>query len=87
MDGLIFYQDDNPSFLLYDITPGGSGHVEMINNHLRAALEAAYLRTSKCEGCAPDTSCYSCLRGYTNQKWHDLLVRGTAADLLARILE
>jgi ATP-dependent helicase YprA (DUF1998 family)/predicted transcriptional regulator len=86
VDGLIFYQDGEPSFLLYDATPGGSGHVEMISNHLRPALERAYRRVASCEGCQPDTSCYSCLRGYTNQKWHDILVRGTAADLLARIL-
>lgn len=82
VDGLIFYQDGEPSFLLFDTTPGGSGHVEMISHHLRIALEAAYRRVSNCEGCAPDTSCYSCLRGYTNQKWHNLLVRKTAARLL-----
>lgn len=86
VDGLIFYQDGEPSFLLYDTTPGGSGHVEMIHNHLRQALENAYQRVAHCEGCQPDTSCYSCLRGYTNQKWHDILVRGAAADLLARLL-
>ncbi len=86
VDGLIFYQDGQPSFLLYDTTPGGSGHVEMIHNHLRLALEAAHKRVSQCEGCAPDTSCYSCLRGYNNQKWHDVLVRGTAACLLASVL-
>lgn len=86
VDGLIFYQDDEPSFLLYDTTPGGSGHVEMIHNHLRVALEAAYKRVAQCEGCKPDTSCYSCLRGYQNQFVHDKLVRGLAADLLEQVL-
>ncbi len=86
VDGLIFYQDGDPSFLLYDTTPGGSGHVEMIHNRLRTALDAAYQRVVECEGCASNTSCYSCLRGYANQKWHDVLVRGTAANLLALVL-
>lgn len=86
VDGLIFFQDGQPSFLLYDTTPGGSGYVEMIHNHLREAMEAAYKRVSECEGCAPDTSCYSCLRGYNNQFVHDLLVRSLAAKILQRLL-
>ena len=86
VDGVIFFQDGQPSFLLYDTTPGGSGHVELIYNRLRPALESAYKRVAQCEGCAPDTSCYSCLRGYTNQKWHDILVRGEAANLLKSVL-
>lgn len=86
IDGLVFYQGDSPSFILYDTTPGGSGHVELINNNLRRALEGAYRRVARCDGCGRETSCYSCLRGYNNQFVHDLLVRGIAEDLLATIL-
>ncbi len=86
IDGLIFYQDGQPSFLLYDTTPGGSGHVEMIYNHLRLALEAAHKRVAECDGCAEDTSCYSCLRNYQNQFIHDQLVRGLAAKFLKKVL-
>lgn len=86
IDGLVFYQDGKPSFLLYDTTPGGSGHVEMVYHNLRQALEGAYKRVANCDGCGRDTSCYSCLRGYNNQFVHDRLVRGIAADLLAAIL-
>jgi len=86
VNGLIFFQDSEPSFILYDTTPGGSGHVEMIYNQLRPVFESALKRVAQCEGCAPDTSCYSCLRDYTNQKWHDILVRGLAADLLTKVL-
>ncbi len=84
--GLVFYPDGKPSLLLYDTTPGGSGHVEMIDHQLRQALEGALKRVQHCDGCGRNTSCYSCLRGYDNQPVHDLLVRGTAADLLEQIL-
>ncbi len=87
IDGLVFFQDGQPSFLLYDTTPGGSGHVEMVYNSLRLVLECAYKRVEKCNGCGKDTSCYSCLRGYNNQFAHDKLVRGLAEDLLARMLD
>lgn len=84
--GVVVKEQGEPRFLLYDTTPGGSGHVELIHNHLRPALEAAYKRVDECDGCARETSCYSCLRSYENQRVHDLLVRGTAADLLGQIL-
>lgn len=86
IDGLIFYQNGSPSFLLYDTTPGGSGHVEMVHNYLRVVLESAYERVAHCGGCKPDTSCYSCLRGYHNQFVHGKLVRGLATRLLANVL-
>lgn len=84
--GLIFYPDGAPSFLLYDTTPGGSGHVEMVFNNLRTTFESAYKRVANCDGCSSDTSCYSCLRNYNNQRVHDILVRGQAATSLAKIL-
>jgi hypothetical protein len=48
-------------------------------------MEAALERVSRCE-CGDDTSCYSCLRSYGNQMWHEQLSRGLAADVLRRIL-
>ena len=86
VDGLIFYTEGQPSFLLFDTTPGGSGHVKIIHDNLRSALEAAYQRVDSCDGCAPETSCYACLRNYRNQFVHDLLQRGLAAHILSRVL-
>jgi superfamily II DNA or RNA helicase len=86
IDGVIFFQDGQPSFLLYDTTPGGSGHVKMIDKNLSQALDGAYKRVSKCEGCGKETSCYSCLRSYRNQFIHDKLERGLAEEILARVL-
>ncbi len=84
--GLIFYANGQPSFLLFDTTPGGSGHVKIIHDNLRLALEAAYRRVASCDGCAPETSCYACLRNYRNQFVHDSLQRGLAAQILGDVL-
>jgi len=35
-----------------------------------------------CE-CGPETSCYGCLRSYTNQIYHEHLVRSAAEAVLA----
>ncbi len=86
IDGVIFYQDSQPSFLLYDTTPGGSGHVKMIDENLRQALDGAYKRVSTCE-CGKDTSCYSCLQSYRNQFVHDKLERHLAWEILGRVLD
>jgi hypothetical protein len=56
-----------------------------IEEHLEAALAAALRRVEDCE-CGPETSCYACLRGYRNQRDHDILSRGAAADILRALL-
>lgn len=66
-------------FILYDTTPGGAGHVKQLNQEtiLKNVLQRAYLKARNCtcgneEG---DSSCYSCLRTYQNQKFHDMIKR------------
>lgn len=39
-----------------------------------------------CGGQDGDTSCYSCLRNYYNQKYHDKLKRFYVVDFLKKIL-
>jgi hypothetical protein len=84
--GLVYYTAGSPSFILFDDTPGGSGYVQHIHEHLFAVFEAAYRRVSECNGCSPETSCYSCLRSYDNQPFHDKLERRLAWDVLSRVL-
>ena len=43
---------------------------------------AGLRRVESCE-CGPETSCYGCLRGYRNQRDHEVLSRGAAAQFLA----
>jgi len=80
--------NDPMSIVIYDTTAGGAGHVERIQHHLRPVIECALSRMEKCEcgGKEGNTSCYSCLRNYYNQRWHDELQRGLAIKLLKKLL-
>lgn len=73
------------SLALFDTVPGGAGHVLQVAQNLEAVLEAALRRVRTCE-CGPETSCYGCLRSYSNQREHEELTRGSAEDVLARLL-
>jgi hypothetical protein len=72
---------DQISLVLFDTVPGGAGHARRLGTNLRALIEAALERVSNCE-CGEDTSCYSCLRSYGNQMWHEQLSRAAAANVL-----
>ena len=78
------------SIILYDRTPGGSGYVKMLKNSddLRAVLSRTYDIVSRCScgGDNGDTSCYSCLRNYYNQKYHDNMKRGYVIDFINKLL-
>ncbi|GAB2776601.1 DEAD/DEAH box helicase [Nocardioides salsibiostraticola] len=74
------------SLVLYDSVPGGAGHVLMVEANLERVIEAALKRVENCE-CGPETSCYACLRSYSNQRDHDVLSRGAAAAVLARLID
>ena len=64
-----------------DTVPGGGGNVLRIEENLERVIRGALRRVRHCE-CGPETSCYGCLRGYRNQRDHEMLSRGAAADLL-----
>lgn len=72
--------------VLFDAVPGGAGHVLMIEHRLESILNAALRRVSVCD-CGPETSCYGCLRSYTNQREHDALSRGAAEQILRRLVD
>lgn len=67
------------SIILYDKTPGGSGYVKNLKN--KSVFENVMLEAKKivekcnCGGKLADTSCYNCLRSYSNQRVHDKLQR------------
>ena len=80
----------NYGFVFYDKTPGGAGHVrrmadpEMMRRVFKDTLEL--MRGCSCGGESMDTSCYSCLRNYYNQKHHDYLQRGYVIRFLDKII-
>lgn len=73
------------SFTFYDAVPGGAGHVLMVESELPRILRAALVRVSSCD-CGEETSCYGCLRSYSNQRDHEVLSRGLARSVLAGLL-
>ena len=80
----------NFGFVFYDKTPGGAGHVRRMADPeiLKAVFEASLTQMlgCTCGGESMDTSCYSCLRNYYNQKYHDLLQRGYVVRFLKSVL-
>lgn len=72
--------------VLYDDTAGGSGYVKHIYNNIEQVLKAALNKVSGNCGCTPETSCYGCLRNYSNQYFHDSLSRGLAKAYIEWLL-
>ena len=64
--------------ILFDDTAGGSGFVKSIFNHFEEVLQEARRKVSGICGCTEETSCYGCLRNYSNQFYHDEISRGLA---------
>ena len=76
----------NFALILYDKTPGGAGHVCRLGNErtLKNVLchTLSMMESCTCGGEAGDSSCYSCLRNYYNQKYHDILSRGKVIEFI-----
>lgn len=79
----------NFSLVFYDRTPGGAGHVRRIasENTLKNVLQESLrlMKSCNCGGEEKDSSCYTCLRNYYNQKYHDILSRGLVIEILEKI--
>jgi superfamily II DNA/RNA helicase len=76
-----------PSIILYDNVPGGAGLVARleVKEMLVACIKAALDRVDGRCGCAPETTCYGCLRNYRNQFAHPHLQRGCAYSYLLEL--
>jgi len=73
------------TIVLYDNVPGGAGHVKLIRDQIQRVIKDA-IRVLNCNDCAPETSCYHCLRDYNNQLFHDQLIRKDALKFLEIVL-
>ncbi|WP_079046307.1 DEAD/DEAH box helicase [Carbonactinospora thermoautotrophica] len=86
IDGTLHHDAAGKTVLvLHDTVPGGAGHVTRIADLLDIVLRTALERVRDCE-CGLETSCYQCLRNYRNERHHDRLRRGAAAEFLRRCL-
>ena len=90
IDGVLFpKQMGNNTWMqtivLFDDVPGGAGHVRQIRDEIVKVIREA-LRILNCVDCAPDSSCYHCLRDYGNQYDHHILRRGPVARFLEGLL-
>lgn len=88
LDGTLYrYSLGDPSaFVIFDTVPGGAGHAQRVGQQLAEVVRAGLQRVLDCD-CGEDTSCYSCLRSYANQPWHESLVRGAAVRVLSAVAD
>lgn len=73
---------ENQELVLFDDTAGGSGFVKHIYQNFDKVLREALNKVSGNCGCTPETSCYGCLRNYSNQFFHDQISRGLAKEYI-----
>ncbi len=70
--------------VIYDNVPGGAGYSQRIAAQFDEIIQRAYQLVESC-GCS--SSCYDCLRTYTNQVFHHELDRRPVANFLRLLVE
>lgn len=81
LNGTMATYNGQPTMVLFDTVPGGAGISRKVREHFPEVLASALNRVSTCS-CGEDTSCYACLRSYSNQRFHEELRRDEALTLL-----
>ena len=67
---------------IFDTTPGGIGLAVAISERLDEIFAQAIKVVKDCPNCDENSSCYTCLRSYSNQRKHDHLTRVSAMGLI-----
>ena len=86
INGCLDRSGSHPAIILFDEAAGGAGHVKRVYSQLETVLKAAYCRVDGHCGCGEETTCYGCLRSYSNQLEHDILARGMVKEYLEWLL-
>jgi ATP-dependent helicase YprA (DUF1998 family) len=88
LDGLFRPMEDGDTgvaeIIIYDNVPGGAGYSKRIAEYFPEILQRAFQFV---ESCSCSSSCYDCLRTYTNQIFHHELDRQLVANFLRPIVE
>lgn len=82
LEGFVNPEGDSFWAVLYDPTPGGSGLLPQIIRYWNRIVENGIKFHS---GCICKQACYSCMKSYGNQPYHNILDRHRAVDLLAKV--
>lgn len=77
-------KDSQIAMVLFDAVPGGAGITKQIVSQFERVLDSAIRRVETCN-CGADTSCYACLRSFSNQHLHEKLRRDNALELLGHM--
>lgn len=77
-------QDGTAEIIIYDNVPGGAGYSRKIGERFQEVLKQAYQIV---ESCSCESSCYDCLRTYSNQAFHHELNRRTVRSFLQPLVE
>lgn len=72
--------------VIYDRVPGGAGHIDRIVANLDKVLSAALARVRDCKCGDVASSCYACLRTYSNQFDWDQLQRQPVIQWLSAVI-
>ena len=86
INGCLDRSGSYPIVILFDEAAGGAGHVKRIYSQLDVVLKSAYRRVDGHCKCGEETTCYGCLRSYSNQLDHDIMARGMAKEYLEWLL-
>ena len=90
ISGCLQMMNGSYCIIIFDNTPGGSGHAKRIDSaeNLYGVLHNALTIVDGCTcgGEEGDSSCYFCLRNYRNQRHHNDLKRSYAVKFLKDIL-
>ena len=75
------------NIMIFDATPGGAGLAKAMADRLPEIIRTAIGIVKNCSECgeSTQTSCYSCIRNYGNQRLHDHLTRGAAELFLQNL--
>jgi len=72
--------------VIYDRIPGGAGYIGKIIDELDVVLDKVLSRVRDCKCSDENSSCYACLRSYSNQFYWENLSRRPVIDWLTQIL-
>jgi hypothetical protein len=85
LDGLFRPRENGQAeIVIYDNVPGGAGYSQRIADDFQKILIEAYRLT---DSCSCESSCYDCLRTYSNQIFHHELDRQEVVRFLRPIVE